>query len=357
MADLIDFLNFEARLCYKETLIMFGNADRALIFSQILWWHKNSPARCLLNVNGEVWLSKSYAEMALAFPHLGLRTIRRHVDKLVELKVIKQTSLGAGETGKKNSYAPNPQGLEDLYRQTLDPNFKPVHDEDSKPVQSLNRGNLASLSTSSTNEVELAKVMRSIWPDTLLYIRIYNIYMTYNLKSAQIKSNCYGDFDFEFWWKFYHLMFKGVVSSRKAESQKKWNRLTPDERTKVILYSSVEWFLKQAEYDCSGRDPAYKLASTFLNISVTNFKEGMEMFDDLEQLSADLTTKLVNLENTGLSRQRLLAWQAHAKINPNSQEAVNGIKHRGNNQENGYWGKKVRDNPLQLDTNSKLLTQ
>jgi hypothetical protein len=356
MAELIDFLGFEARVCYKETLIMFRNADRALIFSQLLWWHKNSPPRCLLKVNGEVWVAKSYAEMAIAFPHLGVRTIRRHVDKLVELKVLKQTSLGIGETGKKNSYTPNPEGVAELYRQTLDPSFKPVQEEDSQPVQSLNKANLATFQNSNTNEANLAKVMGSICPHSL-YIRLYNIYMTYNLKSAQIKSNCYGDFDFEFWWKFYHLMFKGVVSSRKAESKKKWNRLTPDERTKVIVYSCVEWNLKQAEYDCSGRDPAYKLASTFLNISVINFKEGMEMFDDLEQLSSDLTTKLVNLENSGLSRARLLAWQAHAKINPNAIEAVNGIKSRRNNTENGYWRKAVTDNPLQLDDSSKLLTQ
>lgn len=133
--------------------------------------------------------------------------------------------------------------------------------------------------------------------------------------------------------------------------------MTPDERTKVILYTCIEWILKQAEYDCSGRDPSYKLASTFMNISVTNFKEDMEMFDDLEQLSLDLTTKLVNLENSGLSRQRHLAWQAHAKINPKAEEAVNGIKHRGNNAENGYWGKTVTDNPLQLSGNSKLLAK
>lgn len=357
MPELIDFLGFEARICYKETLLMFRNADRALIFSQLLWWHKNASPQCLLHVNGETWVTKSYAEMAEAFPHLGLRTIRRHIDKLVELKVIKREAFGKGETGKIYSYTPDAKGVGELYQKTLDPNFKPVQEESNEPVQSLNKVNMATLQNSNTNVANLATVMRSICPHSL-YIRLYNIFMLFFVEKAQIKSNCVGDFNFEFWWKFYHLLFRGVTSSRKAEMEGKWIKLSADDRSKIIIYTCFEWLIKQADYDITGNPPAYKMASTFMNIAIRNFKSGHEMFDDLEQLMSDLVSRLVDLENTGLRRERLLAWQAHAKLNPKASEEVNGIKLRGINQKNSYWGSKpVADNPLQLERGSKLLAQ
>ena len=182
--------------------------------------------------------------------------------------------------------------------------------------------------------------------------------MLFFVEKAQIKSKCVGDFNFEFWWKFYHLLFRGVSSSTKGKDEKRWNKLTPDERSKLIIYTCFEWLTKQAEHDISGNTPKYKMASTFMTNAVENFKSGYEMFDDLEQMTSDLVSSLVDLENIGLRRDRLLAWQAHAKQNPKASEEVNGIKLRGINQKNSYWGSKpVTDNPLQLDRDSKLLTQ